>query len=86
MSLICIHRRDSEEFSVVLFDCLFQCSLTVVCYTSQECHEQTYCHGSQWSAYDIRQSAPRGRPLIGAERRGLPPREESLVAWGAAAV
>ena len=37
-------------------------------------------------AYDIRQSAPRGSPLIGAERRGFPPREESLVAWGAAAV
>ena len=36
--------------------------------------------------HDIRQSAPRGSPLIGAERRGFPPREESLVAWGAAAV
>ena len=25
--------------------------------------------------YDIRQSAPRGNPLIGAERRGFPPLE-----------
>ena len=25
--------------------------------------------------YDIRQSAPRGSPLIGAERRGFPPLE-----------
>ena len=36
--------------------------------------------------YDIGQSAPRGSPLIGAERRGFPPRQESLVAWGVAAV
>ena len=36
--------------------------------------------------YDIRQSASRGSPLVGAERRGFPPREENLVAWGATAV
>ena len=30
---------------------------------------------------DVRQSAPRGGPLIGAEPRGFPPWEESLVAW-----
>ena len=36
--------------------------------------------------YDIGQSAPRGSPLIGAEPRGFPPRQESLVAWGATAV
>ena len=35
---------------------------------------------------DIEQSAPRGSPLIGAERRGFPPRQESLVAGGSAAV
>ena len=30
---------------------------------------------------DVRQSAPRGGPLIGAEPRGFPPGEKSLVAW-----
>ena len=35
---------------------------------------------------DIGQSAPTGGPLIGAERRGFPPRQESLVAGGVAAV
>ena len=35
---------------------------------------------------DIEQSTPRGSPLIGAERRGFPPRQESLVAGGSAAV
>ena len=36
--------------------------------------------------YDIGLYAPRGSPLIGVERRGFPPRQESLVAGGAAAV
>ena len=36
---------------------------------------------ARWVMCDVRQSAPRGGPLIGAEPRGFPPREESLVAW-----
>ena len=51
-----------------------------------ECHEQTYCHGTRGVMYDIGQSTPRGSPLIGVERRGFPPRQESLGAWGAAPV
>ena len=35
---------------------------------------------------DIEQSVPRGSPLIGSERRGFPPWQESLVAGGSAAV
>ena len=35
---------------------------------------------------DVGQSAPTGGPLIGAERRGFPPRQENLVAGGAAVV
>ena len=35
---------------------------------------------------DVGQSAPTGGLLIGAERRGFPPRQSSLVAGGAAAV
>ena len=36
--------------------------------------------------YAIGQSAPRGSPLIGVERREFLPRQERLVARGAAAV
>ena len=35
---------------------------------------------------DIEQSAPRRSPLIDAERWGFPPRQESLVTGGSAAV
>ena len=35
---------------------------------------------------DVGQSAPTGGHLIGAEHRGFPPRQEGLVAGGAAAV
>ena len=35
---------------------------------------------------DIEQSAARGSHLIGAERRGFPPWQESLVAGGSASV
>ena len=35
---------------------------------------------------DSEQSAPRGSPLIGTEHRRFPPRQESLVAGGSAAV
>ena len=35
---------------------------------------------------DVGPSAPTGGPLIGAERRGFPPRQDSLVAGGASAV
>ena len=31
--------------------------------------------------YEIRQSAPRGSPLIGAELRGFPPLELSETSW-----
>ena len=35
---------------------------------------------------DVGQSAPAGGLLIGAERRGFPPRQRSLVVGGGAAV
>ena len=50
----------------------------------------TYCHGivmvTRGVMCDLGQSAPAGGPLIGAERRGFPPRQRSLVAKGATVV